>query len=475
MPVPRRGVPVRRPARRWIGRAARGGSRRGDLTSCGGAQIPSQGRTSMKHVTVVAEGHLIDTGLMSRYFGAIVDGGGSYEMLRFDVGKTKSDYSTMEIEVRAPGDVKLRCIIDNLVALGCRLREGRDVVLEKAPKNGVAPAGFYATTHHRTRVRVGGRFVAVADRRMDAVIVVSGRSARCRLIRDLKRGDAVVCGVDGVEIQPPFETRKADSFSFMRSESSSERAVEQKAREVARIVREVKRAGKKVVFVPGPVVVHTGARASFCALIRKGWVDGVLSGNALAVHDAEASMFGTSLGIDVREGRAVSEGHMHHLRAINTIRSAGSIAAAVRDGSLKSGIFKELVDAGVPFVLAGSIRDDGPLPDTEMDLIRAQERYAALLKDAGLVVILATMLHGIGVGNMSPSDVTLVCVDIHPGVVTKLADRGSAHAVGIVTDVSAFLHRLNVELRSRAPGAQPRPVAPRPAAPRKSPQNRKSR
>ena len=228
----------------------------------------------------------------------------------------------------------------------------------------------------------------------------------------------------------------------MRSEASSERAVEVKARDVARAMRAVRRARRRIVAVAGPVVVHTGGAPHLAALVRRGWVDALLAGNALAVHDAELALYGTSLGVDLRTGVSVREGHMNHLRAINAVRRDGSLAKAVRRGVLRSGIFHECVRAGVPFALAGSVRDDGPVPDTETDLLRAQASYARLLRGAGLVLVLGSMLHGIAVGNMIPSHVATVCVDIHPGVVSKMADRGSAQAIGIVTDVGSFLHRL---------------------------------
>lgn len=406
---------------------------------------------------VTADGHLIDSGLMSRFLGAIIEGGGSYEIARFDIGRTKRDFSHLELEVRAGREPLLTSIVDNLLALGCRRKDVAPVQLERAPKDGVAPDAFYATTHHRTEVFHGGRWLCVEKQRMDGMIVVRGATARCTLMRDLARGDLVVCGSAGVATYPPFETRKAEHFSFMKSENSSERAVEVKGREVAELIREVKRSGRRVVAVPGPVVVHTGAAPALARLIARGWIDAILSGNALAVHDAELALYGTSLGVDVEDGVAVREGHMHHLRAINAVRRAGSLAAAVRRGVLKRGIFRECVRRGVPFALAGSIRDDGPLPDTEMNLLRAQERYAELLQGAGLVLVLASMLHGIGVGNMSASDVTIVCVDIHGSVVTKLADRGSAHAIGIVTDVSAFLRCVDENLNGRAPKAGRKP------------------
>ena len=404
---------------------------------------------------VTATGHLIDTGLMSRYLGAVVEGGGSYEILRFDVGKTRGDYSTVEIQVEAKSLPRLNTILANLATLGCHFPDEQDVTLKAVTRAGVAPDDFYSTTHHRTRIRHQGRWLEVKAQRMDGMIVVKGRQARCTLLRDLKKGDRIVCGLGGVEAYPPFEEREAEGFSFMKSETSSERAVELKARDVAETMREMRRQGRDIVVVAGPVVVHTGAGPSLCKLIARGWVDGLLAGNALAVHDVERALHKTSLGIDLDTGLPAAEGHMNHLRAINTIRRAGSLKRAVLQGVLKSGIMKECVEHDVPFSLAGSIRDDGPLPDTEMDLIKAQSDYARLLKNAGLVLILSTMLHGIGVGNMTRSDVIIVCVDIHQGVVTKLLDRGSAQTLGVVTDVSGFLHRLEGELKGRSPGSRP--------------------
>lgn len=407
-------------------------------------------RSSSSHRTrVTIEGHLIDSGLLSRCFGAVIEGGGGYEVLAMSVGRTKRERSIAELEVRAGTADRLDRIVANLVALGCRLVDDAPVALLPCTRDGVAPDTFYASTHHRTEVQHRGRWITVRKQRMDGVIVVKGSTARCTLIRDLKRGDAVVCGIAGVRTALPAEERRAESFAFMKSEASSERAVVVKAREVAALARAAKAAGRKVVFVPGPVVVHTGGAESLRRLVSRGWVDAVLSGNALAVHDVERALFGTSLGVDVDSGIATAEGHMHHLRAINTIRRAGSLKNAVKQGVLRTGIMFALVKHDVPFVLAGSIRDDGPLPDTEMDLIVAQRRYAEAIEGAGLVIVLASMLHGIGVGNMAPSDVPLVCVDIHSSVVTKLADRGSAQAIGIVTDVSAFLHRLDTELTGR--------------------------
>ncbi len=401
---------------------------------------------------VRAEGHLIDSGLMARYLGAIVEGGGRYEIVRFDVGRTTKDFSVAEIDVRAATEGALRRILDNLLSLGARPAEARDARLVPAPKDGVAPEGFHSTTHHRTRVRHRGAWLDAERTRMDAMIVVRGGRARCVLLRDLRKGDQVVCGPEGIDVVLPRDERRPETFAFMRSETSSERAVEVKVAEVAEAMKAARRAKRRIVAVAGPVVVHTGGAPHLAALVKQGAIDSILAGNAIAVHDVELALFGTSLGVELATGLGASEGHMHHLRAINAIRRAGSIAKAVKTGVLKSGIFYECVRAGVPFSLAGSIRDDGPLPDTEMDLIAAQRRYAELLEGAGLVLVLGSMLHGIGVGNMLPGDVPIVCVDIHPGVVTKLADRGSAQTIGVVTDVSVFLHALRKRYQVPFPG-----------------------
>ena len=277
---------------------------------------------------------------------------------------------------------------------------------------------------------------------MDAVVVIESQRPRCVKLRDVKKGDSVICGPAGVRILIDHPDRDHHSFAFMSNEISSERRVELSIQRVAKIMRQVREDGKKIVVVAGPVVVHTGGIVPFEKLVEGGWIDSLLSGNAIAVHDIENSFFGTSLGVSLETGSPVKEGHKNHMQAINRINHAGSIANAVKQGVLTSGVMHACVEADVNFVLAGSIRDDGPLPDTEMDLIKAQEMYAEQLKDAGLVLMLSTMLHSIGVGNMLPSWVHVVCVDINPAVVTKLSDRGSSQTVGIVTDVGLFLQRL---------------------------------
>ncbi len=404
---------------------------------------------SERTVQLTARGHLIDSGLMSRYLNLVVENGGRYDLLRFDIGRTVGDFSTVEFAVHAPGET-LDAIVADLVSLGCTVESDAPARLAACAAPRTAPDGFYSTTHHRTEIRVAPGWIPVEHQRMDACIVVDPAtgSARCVKLRDLEAGDWVVCGGTGVRTFPPFKAREARDFVFMANDVSSERRVERMVEQIAQDLRAVRNRSGRVVIVAGPVVVHTGGGEHLGRLIRGGYVQVLLAGNALAVHDVEQALFGTSLGVDLATGIPAREGHMNHMRAINAIYRAGSLRAAVEQGVLTRGIFRECIERDVPFVLAGSIRDDGPLPEVIMDLIEAQERTARELVGADLVMILATMLHGIGVGNMLPSSVRTVCVDIHPAVVTKLVDRGSSHALGVVTDVGLFLRLLADELTS---------------------------
>jgi lysine-ketoglutarate reductase/saccharopine dehydrogenase-like protein (TIGR00300 family) len=396
----------------------------------------------MASEVVEAAGHLIDSGLLNGIFDTVIRHGASFEVLRFTIGRTNAEASLLSMRVTADSDAVLRDLIEDLVPFGCNVQSQQDVKVSTAEMDGCAPLDFYSTTNHETYVRTAGRWIPVEQQRMDAAIVVDGARAFCRMLRDLRMGDAVVCGVAGVRVVPTFQDRDRLGFAFMTNEISSERRVGAAVSRVAEMMRGVRGNGGRIAMVVGPVAVHTGGVPYLAGLIRSGYVQVLLSGNALAVHDIEFAMFGTSLGVNLETGRAVEGGHHHHMRAINAIRRAGGIKEAIEEGVLKSGIVFECVKHGVDYVLAGSIRDDGPLPDTIMDLIEAQDRYGVALKDVSLVLVLASMLHGIGVGNMLPSSVRVICVDINPAVVTKLADRGSSQTVGIVTDTGLFLHQL---------------------------------
>ena len=399
--------------------------------------------------TIEARGHLIDSGLLSSIFDKIIEYKGSYEILTFDIGRTNDDASWIQMRVTAPDRATLDDLLQQITTFGAHPVRERDVLVRPAEKDRCVPDDFYSTTNHRTHVRLGGQWVEVESQRMDAVIVVTGPTAACRKLRDVNAGEAIVCGHAGIRVTPEFRERDRLGFAFMSNDVSSERRVEGSVARIAQMMRDVKASGGRIAVVAGPVVVHTGGVEHFSSLIRQGFVDVVLAGNALAVHDIEFALSGTSLGIDLVAGAPVEQGHRNHMAAINTINRAGSIRAAVEAGVLKSGVMYECVRNGVAFVLAGSIRDDGPLPETVMNLVEAQDQYAAALSNnVQLVLMLSSMLHSIGVGNMLPSWVRVVCVDINPAVVTKLADRGSQQTVGIVTDVGLFLHRLAEALRT---------------------------
>jgi lysine-ketoglutarate reductase/saccharopine dehydrogenase-like protein (TIGR00300 family) len=397
--------------------------------------------------TVTAEGHLIDSQILERIFDRIAEQGASYEVLTFDIGRTKDDHSFAKLRLCARDEAAMRALLEALVPYGCRLESERDARLDLAPKDRCVPEDFYSTTNHRTQIRVHGTWMDVGKQRMDAVIVMEDGAPVCRKLRDVLRGDQIVCGVEGIRVAPEFRGRDKQSFAFMSNEISSERRVETSVGKIAEMMREVRANGGRIAVVAGPVVIHTGGIDAFCELLRGGWVDVLLSGNALAVHDIEHTFFGTSLGVNLETGAPVEEGHKNHMRAINRINHAGSIANAVHQGVLTRGIMHACVTSKVDFVLAGSIRDDGPLPDTLMALVEAQERYASALEGVQMVLMLSTMLHSIGVGNMLPSWVKVVCVDINPAVVTKLADRGSSQTMGVVTDVGLFLNQLALRLR----------------------------
>ena len=398
-----------------------------------------------------ASGHLIDSGLLTRALNLVLEAGADYEVASFVMGRTRTDESSIELEVRADSGPALEALAERLVDIGLWDRSPGEAKLSPAPRDSCVPEDFYATTNRRTEVFLDGAWREVADMRMDGVIVAGGDGPRCRLIRDVRRGDPVVCTNRAVRIRPLFRDAEGEEFGFMASGVSSERSVSVAVRRVAEELARLKRAGGRVIVVAGPVVIHTGGGPALASLVRGGYVSGVLAGNALAVHDLESALFGTSLGIDLVSGLPAREGHRNHLRAINAVFRHGSIAAAVEAGAVRSGVMYELARAGVPYVLAGSLRDDGPLPETEMDMLRAQARYAETARGASLVILLSTMLHSIAMGNMLPAWIHTICVDINPAVVTKLADRGSGQAIGIVTDVGLFLRMLADTLQT-APG-----------------------
>ncbi|HVS69273.1 MAG TPA: TIGR00300 family protein [Mycobacteriales bacterium] len=405
--------------------------------------------------TVEITGHLMDSGVLARVLDDVLDYGGDYTVDRITLGKAHEDESHAVIVVGAQTPEQLDRILMRLQVHGVNQVDPGEATTVAAPADGVFPEGFYSTTNLETVVRLGGQWVPVEQPEMDCGLVVVGGRVRTVPVSDVRAGDEIVCGASGIKVVLPPRDHKAveghGHFEFMASTVSSEKPQALLVKQIAARMREVKSDGGRILWVAGPAVVHTGAATPMVALVEQGWVDVLFSGNALATHDIESSLFGTSLGIDLTAGIGVAHGHEHHIRAINTIRAAGSIKRAVDDGVLTSGVMHAMVKADRPFVLVGSVRDDGPLPDVHTDVVEGQRAMRAQLPGVGFAIMVATMLHSIATGNILPASVPLIAVDINPATVTKLADRGSAQAVGIVTDIGLFLEQLAHEL---VPGYQ---------------------
>ena len=394
------------------------------------------------------EGHLIDSQMLTRVLDKIMDMGGEFEIKSFQIGQKKNDTSYVQVTVTGEDAAHLDRILLELNALGAQLVEMEDARLDTAPGDMVVPRGFYSTTNHPTYVRYQGSWVEVEHNHMDCLIVLEDGRAVCTPIGHIKKGDNVVIGTSGVKVVPPERPREKTFFGFMSNEVSSERPSGELVRQLAREIVSTKKAGGKIAVVCGPAVVHTGAAPALAKLIRDGYVDVLLAGNAVAVHDIERQLFGTSLGMNC-SGNAISGGHRNHLYAISEIMASGSIKNAILEGKLKGGVMYEAVMKGIPFILAGSIRDDGPLPEVITDTAKAKDAMDKALRGVNMTIMLGTMLHAIAVGNLLPSFVKTICVDINPATVTKLMDRGSAQAIGLVTDIGIFLPRLAEEINKQ--------------------------
>lgn len=396
------------------------------------------------------EGHLIDSLILTRVLDKIMDMGGEFEIKNFSIGQRKNDTSHVQITVTGDDAPHLDRILLELHALGARLVEMEDAKTGVSPGDMVVPRGFYSTTNHPTYVRYQGSWAEVENNHMDCLIVLKDGHAVCTPIGHIKKGDRVVIGTAGVKVVPPERPREKTFFGFMSNEVSSERPSGELVRQLAAEIVRTKGQGGRIAVVCGPAVIHTGAAPALARLIREGYVDVLLAGNAVAVHDIERQLFGTSLGMNCA-GNAISGGHRNHLYAISEIMASGSIRNAIAEGKLQGGIMYEAIQKGIDFILAGSIRDDGPLPEVITDTVKAKDAMDMALRGVDMTIMLGTMLHSIAVGNLLPSFVKTICVDINPATVTKLMDRGSAQAIGLVTDIGTFLPQLADEIdRQRA-------------------------
>jgi lysine-ketoglutarate reductase/saccharopine dehydrogenase-like protein (TIGR00300 family) len=397
---------------------------------------------------VEVRGHIVDSLLLPKILDRILQMGGTFEIRECKIGARRVDPSYARINIRADNHAMLDEILGDLVEHGATAVHPGNARVVPADIAGAFPEEFYSTTNQHTQVRLGGHWIDVADQEMDCGIAVdpAARTARCVPMTEVALGMPIVVGHTGVRVVPLERPRETTLFGFMSSNVSSEKPKSVSLQAVADTIRSTRAEGKKVLLVGGPAIVHTGSAAHVAQLVREGWVQTLFAGNALATHDIEQALFGTSLGVSVAHGEAIEHGHEHHLRAINTIRRLGGIGPAVAQGVLTSGIMYECAKAGVDVVLAGSIRDDGPLPEVITDTLAAQARMRQAIRGVGFALMIATGLHSIATGNLLPASVKVVCVDINPATVTKLSDRGTFQTIGLVTDVEPFLRSLAAAL-----------------------------
>jgi len=399
---------------------------------------------------IEVSGHLIDSLILTKIFDKIMDLKGEFQVQEINIGKRKKDQSYARLLIDARNQEHLDKILETIYREGAVSKLQKEIKLKKSPKNYVMPDNFYSTTNNHTQVYHKNKWIQVENMMMDKCIVVKGKRAFCVPVRDVKKDDLVIVGEEGIKITPPERPREGvNVFEFMNSSSSSERPTQHIAKKVAEDIYNTKKKGGKIVIVGGPAIVHTGASDSVSELIRSGYIDGILAGNALAVHDIEYATLGTSLGMNVKDATLAYHGHRNHMDTINAVFKAGSITNMVKTKKLTKGIMYECVKNKVPFVLAGSIRDDGPLPDVITDVAQAQHEYKKVLKDASMVIMISTMLHSIATGNMLPANVKVIVVDINQPTVTKLMDRGTWQALGIVSDVGAFLSMVAQQIRKK--------------------------
>jgi len=418
---------------------------------------------------VELEGHIIDSGMMQTCFGIIMDMGGSFSVETFDIGRHQTEESYARLLVEADDEATLQSIVHELHQNGANPADPKDATLEPAPADQVVPHDFYSTTNHPTYIRYDGDWIPVENVEMDCAVVVEDGTAHrasdgasgddeeprddddpvayTEVLNAVDEGDLIVTGETGIKVEPPERPRgQQGAFGFMQGGVSSERPSESTIRQIAEAIAETKADGGKILAVCGPALIHSGAREDLARLFRAGYIDMLSAGNGFAVHDIERDLYGTSLGMDTESLDHPRKGHKHHIYTISEIIREGGIEAAVESGTLDSGVMYECVTNDRPYVLAGSIRDDGPLPETITDAVEAQNAIREQAHEADMVLMLSTLLHSVAVGNCLPSTTRVVCVDINPATVTQLLDRGSAQAVGMVTDIGTFVPMLAKQL-----------------------------
>ena len=399
---------------------------------------------------IEVKGHLIDSLVLTKIFDRVMDLEGKFEVMKISVGKLKTDESYAKLKIIGKNKTHLNEIMTALHREGATTKSQKNCKIKAATKHMVFPDNFYSTTNNHTAIYHKNKWIGVDNMMMDKCIVIKSNKAKCVPIREIKKGDKIVVGEDGIKVSTPERPREGmNVFQFMGSGSSSERPTQHIARKVAEDIMKTKKQGGKIILVGGPAIVHTGAADAVAMMIKTGHINAVLAGNALAVHDVEYATLGTSLGMRVKDGTLAVRGHRNHMDAINSVFKAGSLKKMVQQKKLTRGIMYECIKKKIPFVLAGSLRDDGPLPDVITDIAESQREYKKVLKGASMVIMVSTMLHSIATGNMLPANVKVIVIDINQPTVTKLMDRGTWQALGIVSDVGAFLPMVANQIRGK--------------------------
>lgn len=399
--------------------------------------------------TVILRGHIIDSLILPKVLDQILTQGGDFKIGEIKIGQNRVDQSFARIEVSAPAHETLDDIVLRLRQHGAEVVEKKDVELAPAPADGVFPNDFYVTTNQQTFVTIDGSEIEVRPALMDCAVVVNRgeRRATAKKFHEVRRGMEIVTGHQGIRVVPvQRSTSHTDVFEFMSTNISLEKPKSGIVREMATELQRARAEGGKILVVVGPALVHSGAVPHLEKLIEWGYVDLLFGGNALALHDIENALFGTSVGIDLKRGSLAERGHENQMRALNAIREAGGIFRAVENGTLKSGIMAACVKHGIEFVLAGSIRDDGPLPEVITDNLEAQDVMREKITGVTTALMMATMLHSMATSNLLSATVKTLCVDANPAAVSKLTERGSFQSLGLVSDLEPFLRELTVIL-----------------------------
>src|SRR5438874_2480279 len=389
-------------------------------------------------------GHIIDSLILPKVLDQILTHGGNFKIAEINIGEKRVDQSFARIEVSAETREALDEVILRLRQQGAEVMERANAQVASAPADGIFPRDFYVTTNQQTFIRFSGKEIEVRPAIINSAIAVDRKKSTARAVKffDVNKGDEIIVGHQGVRVVPMQRaTTHTDVFQFINTIVGADEAKSAIIRAIGEELRGARSAKGKTAIVAGPAIVRTGAGEHLVRLIEAGYVDRVFAGNSFAEYDVKSALFGTALGFDPHSALPPG-GHENHLRAINTIRQAGGIAAAVEQKILTKGILHACVAHEVDIVLTGAIRDEGPLPGVTTDIIEAQKIMRTKLADVTHVLLLAALQHSLAVASMLATNVKTVCVDIAPSSVERAIEHQPLQSIGLVTDIEPFLREL---------------------------------